>query len=490
MGGMGGMGGGMGGMGGMGGSGGMGGAGGSMAVPDVSGPIITTFIHENGETDVPGDPAAAKIYALVHQGGDTFSAPIDGVINANGTFTIPGVPDGPYYLVFENVANGFKTFLVTSKRTIDLGGHRPGRPDAMRAMVAPTNLELNIDGLNPFQTTDRLELYSLGSLTFVWNMQLNYLTPALMPGATTLAATTDVTKYLFKGLIDGSKGDAAYVSQLVGMTDGGTVYSALKKIYKPASFTMADGATTVMPAGSFEDVPQKPFNLTWMRDAFASLGAQVHPDAQLGTDYVQLRVEPGGPDRLTSNVPALVDVAKNDGSPTVNISIQYGNPYPAGWAEIITGYTQFSRKFTLPGDPKEYQQGGFIMAEMPLNGQSDVVLEPKLSPPANITIGGMPATTDLSGVGTSPKVEWQPPSLGTASLYRIYLFEVDPALTYPKIVGTMATASTSVVLPPGLLAAGKWYTMQLVAQQNGSDTALFRSLRQHQAMALTSAFTP
>jgi len=105
-------------------------------------------------------------------------------------------------------------------------------------------------------------------------------------------------------------------------------------------------------------------------------------------------------------------------------------------------------------------------------------------------INGMSATTDLSGVGTSPKVEWQAPSLGVAPLYRIYLFEVAPALTFPKFAGSIATAGTSFVFPPGMLTAGKWYTLRIQAEDGLSDTAPYRSAYVPKATALTSPFTP
>lgn len=63
---------------------------------DVEGTFVDTHLTEAGESTHPIDPSTVTLSALVADAkGFTSHA---GTLGADGTFTVPGVPEGEYYL--------------------------------------------------------------------------------------------------------------------------------------------------------------------------------------------------------------------------------------------------------------------------------------------------------------------------------------------------------------------------------------------------------
>jgi hypothetical protein len=453
---------------------------------EVSGTRIRTHITENGNVDVPIDPAETTLEALVLQPDGSFSAPIPGTLSADGTFVIPGVPHGTYYLVLTDMQFGRKTMIVTSARTFDLGGRQEGRPDAEQVKTPSTLLTLNIAGLNPFQFNDDIELYALGSRTMSPGIETGSLSqPAL--GDTSLDMTLDASKIFSAGLIDGTKGDRAYLTQVVSHKASDSYYRALEKVYAPPPFTLVEGGTTTL-TGTFENAPQIPLQLTWSRGAFEALGSQVHPSAKRLFDKTHLTCKPEGV-RRTFNLPTLFEVTNNVAD-TVTVSGSYGNPFPSEWPVIVLAWTRFAHEFTVPGDPTVHLQYADVTVDGPLGPKSAVTLAPQMSPPQDVRVHGMSAWQDLSGVGTSPRVEWKAPSLGTPTIYQVDIHEVVPAQEFTKLLVYVLTTDTSFVIPPGLLKPGTYYTLEITAEGNTSITAPFKSVYAPTASTVTNPFTP
>ena len=472
--------------------GGSGGSGGGMAFADIKGTFISKQYTEAGVVDNPRGPNSYKVSAMVLQADKTFSAPIDGTNKDDGTFLIPAVPAGLYYLVHEPVPNpnNIKNVIVTDVRDIALGSAAPGRQGAQRAMMSPTTLSFDLMNLNTWQDNDILEFFALGSRTYgATDMLMSYTNPPAA-GATSLAGTgLDVTKFMFTGLVDGSKGDKAYLGQLVTHSMGALNYRALEKIYEPASFTQQDG----MPAsfsGSFVNVPLKSRQVTWERDAFLKLAPEVHPDASLNNAYVVIFAAPGGLTQPTSQIPRLAEIRSMDNAATVQVALNYGNPYPGGWTEVATADTIVQQFFTVPNDPQMHRQTTALSNSVMVNANGQVTLAPEISPPQNLMVNGMPGTMVLSGVGTSPKIEWQAPKMGTPSLYRIQVHVVDPAQTGTRNIGQVITKETSFVFPPGILTSGNYYTVRVSAVIGPVDSMPFQTHSGPTAGALSGAFTP
>ncbi len=474
-------------------AGGAGGAGGgAMAFADVKGTFIMKQYTESGTMDVPRAAGSYKVSAMVLEANNMFSVPIDGLNQDDGTFLIPAVPAGTYYLVHEPVPNpnNIKNVIVTDVRDIALGSAAPGRPDAQRAMMSPTTLSFDLMNLNAWQDPDILEFFSLGARSYgATDMLMSYTNPPAA-GATSLAGTgLDATKFMFPGLVDGPKGDKAYLAQLVAQGMAGVNVRSLQKIYEPPTFVMQDG----MPSsfnGNFVNVPQKTTQLVWERDMFLKLIPEVHPDAALANAYVVMHAAVGGMAEPTSHVPRLAEIRTMNNTPTIQTAVNYGNPYPGGWVELATADTVVQQQFTVPNDGMMHRQTTVISNTVKVTANGETKLAPDITPPQNLMVNGMAATMALQGVGTSPKIEWQAPKTGVPTLYRVQLHRVDPATMNTRLLGQVMTTGTSFVVPPNILQSGTYYTVRVNATIGPVESKPFQTYSGPSAGVVSGGFTP
>src|SRR5207245_6166207 len=105
--------------------------------------------------------------------------------------------------------------------------------------------------------------------------------------------TLDFTN-LGMGLLNSTKGDQGYLSQLTTRTTGSERYRALGKIWNLPALTMPDGVST-SANGAFLDVAQtSSFRLNWRRSALAGMVSQVNPAASVMGTEVGLWTTPLG----------------------------------------------------------------------------------------------------------------------------------------------------------------------------------------------------
>jgi hypothetical protein len=117
------------------------------------------------------------------------------------------------------------------------------------------------------------------------------------------------------------------------------------------------------------------------------------------------------------------------------------------------------------------------------------------------TLAGKDLFAELTGVGATPVLAWQPPALGEPTSVLITLAQAipEPPGSYPP--GWYTAASfvvpgdvTSVRLPPGVLREGEHYVLVIKAiRQVGQDVrvAPHRTYVEFAfAEAVTSPFTP
>ena len=118
----------------------------------INGSWIDTRWTSKGSSDIPLDWTKARFapQALVPQPDGTFVA-IVGSGNSDGTFTIPNVPGGYYWL---QAAPGPSLFW-TSSSSIDLGRDTVGVPVGLIPNNEKTTFDFNINGLDPVETGDQ-----------------------------------------------------------------------------------------------------------------------------------------------------------------------------------------------------------------------------------------------------------------------------------------------------------------------------------------------
>ena len=97
-------------------------------------------------------------------------------------------------------------------------------------------------------------------------------------------------------------------------------------------------------------------------------------------------------------------------------------------------------------------------------------IAPLIGPALNPQINGVSLFQDQVISGATPTLSWQPPALGTASIYDIALqqFSVVNGTPGVQFIGQLYTTNTSIVVPQGLLSEGNSYcfVIESISQQN------------------------
>ena len=451
----------------------------------VSGVSVTTWVTENGIDNIPDDLSVRTISARVVGADGTFTD-YPGTGRADGTFSIPNVPNGTFYL-----QNG-STYLVTSESVLDLGRSSAGRPNTAYATVT-TPLSISATNLAPWQTGDRLELISTNANAWYFDLQDYIAHPA--DGETTLSTTAD-TLLWEQPLIDGAAGDRATLLHLSKKSsDTGVAYTAVSGVATFAPFTQVDGqsasiAADLTPVGSTNTI-----SLDWRLTQYEALQSQM----VAGTSSVWYRAlgvqgHPGDTSRgMFSNTADFLLVDPPAGADLATGTMSYGQPLVGSWGSSVLGRVMFTRTYQL-GTSTAMRQYATVETIDPVGAATAGPLAPRMGPVQNVRIDGADAFTSLTGVATSPTVSWDAPAIGSATVYKVFVRRVfeDAGKTVSQPVATIATAGTSVKVPPGVMTAGEHYLVRILASSNVATTARApnrMTLPDASAAVLTELFT-
>jgi len=431
------------------------------ATRTVTGVITLRHVTLDGEVVVPLDLSQAEIEALMPP--DFTSYP--GAGQADGTFSIPGVPTGTYYLKIGRV------YTVRSSDTIDHSWDLLGRSDAVEATISPTNLVFDVANLADWQEGDELQMFSAGSGTSGFRLYDGATNPPQVGDTALTAFTVDLASVAGTPmLIDGSAGDSLVLAQLETTSDGAHTYQAIGRVFEPGGFTIEDGASANL-TGAFVDVPQtETLELQLDRGAFEAALRSVGPP-DLGTyslSVLGLHTLPEADTRGvywdTADLIVFAPGWTTDIS-TVAGAWPYGDPYPQEWTRLVSAY-HYTYRWVQVGtaDPRPV----YSILEVQLDRASvsaAAPIEPIIGPVVNPRVNGANAYGALSGIGLAPTISWDAPSTGTADAYRV---DVQRYLDYNGVtahqrIAIFQTAETSLVLPPGVLEAGEHYIFHISA---------------------------
>jgi hypothetical protein len=427
----------------------------------VTGLYSLTFHQESTTTLEPQDLSSFQIKALVPNAGgfDTFT----GTGHTDGTFSIPGVPVGNYWLTIGS------NFLWTSNDHVEWVFDTYGRPDVAFATIDPTDLVVNATNLSAWQVTDELQ-WSVPA--HGWLASLSGFGPTPAVGAVALTNYDLNFSELGFPLPDASKGDQAYLCQLTTRTLPGTSYRSLGKVVNLPATTMVDGTSTTVNSG-FLDVPQtSSLRLNWKRSALSAMAPQVNPAATVVGTEIGLWVTPLG---LNVGVPGTAfQLLTDDSGPngaTTDVDYGdalYGNPFPASWPLLAETYFNFSVSYLAPGAtmPAQVVRSAYTATSTQPTATSPIA--PQVGPALNPRINGKDLFSNQVAVGTSPAISWDPPSLGVPTIYLVRLLELRNNGGASQILtrASFRTPLTSFTIPPGLMVAGSTYVFTISAQQN------------------------
>lgn len=451
---------------------------------DVSGTNITGFYSISGAfSSAPTDLSTTTIAAYVPNGVGGFSS-IPGIGKSDGTFSIPHVPAGYYWLQLGDQG------LWTSEAIIDAGTTSEGRANAVHAN---TTVNFSVSGMTPWQSLDSLEY---------WTPNV-YETDQDIGTSPTAGATAYTDTVPLQGLIDTTQGDEFFLMHLGEGTIGNYTTDALEDIFSPSGTITETANSTNNFSGTFTNLQQtNALDVAIDGSQFAQFTNAAGPGATLDFSIFGVYLLTPAPELLFGNIdPAIFELFRTDqGGISSDIDLgnaQYGDPFPAAFVRYY-GYQQSYRvTFMSPGATLPatiIPQTTVATLSAPT---SAAPVTPVVGPVSSVAINGNPFTQPLSGVGTTPTITWQPPTVGSATDYAVVIWQLgvnsNKGSTRTR-VARLSTASTTIQLPPGILAPGSTYLLVITAlHRAGEDPQanIFKTKFPYgTSQIVTSQFTP
>ena len=476
-------------------------------VRSVNGSRIVSWTSAGGGVqNIPADLTTATLRALVPDGAGGFTT-IEGTGHTDGTFEIPDVPNGGYWLQLDD------QYVFTTATTIDLGYALNGRPAGV-VPAATTAIDFDLGGMSPWMDGDTLELYSTEVDT--WYFSLEAVFPAPAVADTRLVMQVDTTGAIGPGqgngyayppgqLIQGSLGDRAVLAKLSARTTADVApvtYLTMDKILEPPAFDQTDGGLTSI-TGNFTDVAlSNAISLDLRVSQFDGQASACHPDALTpnGPPVFSFYVNghPGGlsegaygstADFLALNLPSL-------GGDVVATDMDFGTPLTGLYGVHGTiGLTGYFVPYQLPTTVNP----GYLSA---VGYYSDVLSAfegaPVVPPVGNVgspLINGNNFQVDQFGVGTTPTLSWTAPTIGPPTLYRVdvwHFFVNGSNNTGREVLTTLTTTATSMQIPPGVLTVGESYAVKIraIIQPLPESAPYRKGFPDAQSVVLSSRFVP
>jgi hypothetical protein len=436
---------------------------------------LQTFIYHTvaGTTIQPLDLSARVIEAYAPDGAGGFEKILPTAKRSDGTYAIANVPEGPHWVRLTT------RWVWTSSGFVDWSFDQFGRSDLefpAPPPAAPTVLTLNASNLAPWQGTDSLAwVVPLHGTSFELPLTAAGITNAPRPGEIALGAfgidfSSDT---LSLPLLNATKGDVAYLNQLVTQPGNGARVLSRSMVLPP--LTMTSGTPSTATSGFLDITPSAKLNLRWNRAAFAQQANSVHPgaiasDTILGLSAFALSPALGTPFDAYS----LVEF-NTLGTGDIDFgTLRYGNPFPAGWNRTLDAFVGFRKNYLAPGatvsEPLVRGLSMNVLLDPATRDDVRLVLSPAITPPRNPLINGRSLFDNQLAVGSSPTLSWSPPQIGVPDYYFIRVLELRADGTRSTFVQTarLTTAETSMAMPPGILQPGKLYVITIAANRSGS----------------------
>jgi hypothetical protein len=424
---------------------------------------------------------------------------LQGAANPDGTFGIPDVPAGFYWLQLSPV----QTYW-TSTSDFDAGVDVVGSP-LKTTTQNTTTLNISLSGLDPILQGDLFAIQS-NARGFELSLAGGFLGTT---GATTLNITVPLNP-----IIDFSSVNTLFFIQMEPVTSGGFSGLALgPALTQSSGVTITNGAVNNI-GGALTPSPQKSIPLNIQGSAWANNYQNVAPAAPtpLLTDF-SVSAQPFVTDRIATglatilgpNLTMLVPTGplssrlstpvytcgQSSGPllfPTINPTpppiltdqdfgtISFGDPYPSSWPRVF----QFCQHATvqLPR-PSSTLTDTFLLTFGETTPLPTVPIAPLVGPVQNPMINGASFFQSGSLSTTAVNLSWTAPTGAQPFGYYVSVFQLATLLTGTMqyaIVARFGTAKTSMSVP--LLNAGSTYVFQIVAGVDGIaniETSPFRS---------------
>lgn len=477
--------------------------------------VLETYsVFDTRDTAVRVDDTYEGDIALLVPNGEGYDVHADAEITV-GSVRFRGVPEGTYFIEYRRPEQT-PLFVEHDESHIQNTSHHVGR----QSTPAAEGTQIRVSGsfVEPWTSSNMLEVFSERAY-MDRRVRAN---AASQPNAPTAAATsvTDWTIVLDDmsdpygmptPLVDASQGDdlSVFVSRTRVPNDelpdehpwASFSYRTITEAADATGTTFVDGDVAGIDA-SFAPVPPQEVTL----DLRATAIREALTEGIEGIDYavgvwVEAHAEPIFEDRLlvghggrlfatTSPAWTLDDAHPSDRMQTFD----YGDPFGEG--RLAMGGVYINAYFVVmdpvSNEPEEIVTGYVIYKR--LDDLASAPVEPTMSLPRNITVGGLavPLRVEgvIPGVGLTPLITWEAPSSGNAMEYEITLIDTENELDGEDIVETShqvlraITRQPSFRVPAGMLESGHDYAVLVTAREEDG------SLLTVSAQAASGFFTP
>jgi hypothetical protein len=489
----------------------------------------------------------------------------EGIVSADGTVTVPGVPAGVEYELeirtqsTAAMTSGDPPFVLrfpVRERRIELGAEGWYRANVAPATM-PVSIALTAPTAAPFAVdTDSLTVVSLSAYMYRAMAFIDPDDAAQMnvpaDGATEASGWTfaldDLLDIYGSGrvpLLSAAASDDLWIFQnrseprsaSEDRFDPWSSFSVQRVVAaaSPTGVTFVDGQTTPVTTELVAPSTQ-PYMLSFRGSSFASLRTEqeLPPLTQSFVSISGVREAGDGPGYFSSIAPEMwsvfVESAAQPANPTCfpNESFECDpERCPAGCDDTIGSYrdpgdqeievsspqllTESTREilswsvthavpWTNPANGQRRSLTAAASVYRPAAGASGTPIALELGAPRNILVNGarMPFDTTTPGVGGTPTITWEPPSLGTPEYYEVQVVEPEPPqmgeTRRPRRTSARVfTRGTSATIPDGVLYPDRTYHVRVIAHRDGRDFHRFGAFASDEAFStsgLTGVFSP
>lgn len=387
-------------------------------------------------------------------GPDGFSDPIPAVQvdDEPGRYLLHGIPPGVEYHVRLPIYVGY--YVATRSRFLDLGLDAWGRPDAPAASPG-TSLVFHIDGMKPWQLSDRLEALERQSGS---NGGLVSGEPAV--------DDTRVSGYTVEWegspLIRASTGNSLNLLHQSSFQVGNETVQVVVEQYVPDSpIEQADGVPTVL-SGRFQPLEKHSTTINWPVPAWIeALESSVPPTSfWLSIFNVTPQQQPFRANLLLTG--SLFGDALDLGR------IEFGNPYGLDLAPIREIEVSSLVHYQIPGAEPGSGHLVFIEESKLLPAES-VYQFPPMDPVTEVRVNDMPLSLVPPDVSASVAADelvtltWRTSLVGPVpnsyELSLLVLYRDGNGMTAVEPVLLAKTAARSFTVPPGVLERNRHYAL-------------------------------
>jgi hypothetical protein len=448
----------------------------------------TQYVTDNGIVTVPRDFT-----------GSTFTV-VDPTVDSSQWYSKTGGPEpvdvrlpaGADQWVVQWQGSGATApeYFAGTGGTLDLSYVGLGRPDAV--FTSNAMVMLDATGLAPWASGDQIEVVNSSAGAVEFYPTSVEAEPGLLPGAT----TTDGTEVDWSGgEVDASEDGATLVYQLALTTTGS--YAAIATLASVGDFTMVGAGTVVLEPSLMDVTADEMLTATFQRSAFEALRTDLGPNVRATTAATWSLLVDALPAAALSgaremSTPDLVIDSSPAATTDLSVDYSYSNPLATGgvpWSEYVIAYYSV----VVPNPAIQLTFYDEITVGLPIDMvRTSGVIAPVVSAPTGLQINGEDGYASADSVGATPTLTWQPPSVGTASGYEIFVTAFDANEVRLGYVLVAYTAETSFEIPDGLLVAGESNVAQVTAISSPGysvTTPFIEPLPDGRATTTTGAFT-